>query len=222
MDLEQALAKIKELETTAAASVTTITTLTKERDDAVKKNVDDVKKFTDDIKKKDEIIDQKTKDIVGARRQTQELKELTDKEKEDMTQTEIDHHNALLQEKERGDRLEKEAKERTDREVGERRGNIFKKYVGTAKPELVKKFEDNFKALNGSDKALTEGEISGFAEKAWNMLGAEKPNPVHQAVNNGGGEAGGESEKSFADTPDGQGLAGMLNLSQTQADTTKK
>lgn len=169
--------------------------------------------FEKKIAEKDTLIDQKNKDLVGARKETQSLKALTEEEKTKMSEREIAHHNALLQLQNEKDLLAKEISDRDVKEVTARRGRALDKIVGNKDAELRKKVEDNFGKIVGSDKAQTDEEIAAIVGQAFNMLGIPKPDPVQVAVNGGGGTDGGAGGgDNFSDSKAGKELSAAMNL----------
>lgn len=202
--------EIADLKAANATLTTQVETVTKERDAAV----GDVTKLGADLKKKDEIIDQKNKDIVGARKEYKKLSEMSQEEKDKLSAAE-------LQLQERQEKLEKDQAdfqaqqlEATKKETDSRRTGIFNKLVGS-KPELVKKMEENWGKLDKglTEKATTPEEIEKLAGDAFNMLGAIKPDAVRAAVSTGGnGEAGNGAATDFSETAEGKALASALGV----------
>jgi hypothetical protein len=173
---------------------------------------------------KDVIIAQKNNDIIGIRKNTDEkmrkLNELSEEEKKTLSEKEIELHNAALDLQSRQEAFEATQKEHQNTQRLSTRDKILKNYVGNDEV-LFKKLQDNFDMIKGSDEVFTEDQIAGFADTAFNMLGNEKPeNPVMHNVNGDNGRAPttGEAKADFAETPEGQGLAGMLNLQQAKPD----
>lgn len=165
------------------------------------------------IAEKDAVIDQKNQDIVGARKEYKKLKELTDEERQNLSQKEIELHEAALDLQRRQEDFEKLQTDARQKEVDERRTNAIAKIAGKD-AELAKKIEDNFKSIVGHDKAQTEAEISQFVEKAFNMTGQARPDPVREAMNGEGDAPGTGGGDNFAETSQGKELAGMLGLNQ--------
>lgn len=159
------------------------------------------------------VIAQKNQDIVGIRKKYKLLSEMTDEEKEKLTAEELADREAQDEIVLATERAAQEAADLRTREVKERRDNLFSKLI--TDPELRKKAEENFALIKGSDLAYTEGEISSFVEKAVNMLGNERPNPVNNAINGQGGVAPGTevNEGQFAGSDKGKNVASNLGLS---------
>jgi hypothetical protein len=169
------------------------------------------------ITEKDQIIEQKNQDIVGIRKDSKRLKELTDEERQALTQKEIEIHEATLQlQRDQEAHLEEQRNFQNTQRLATR-DKILRNFVGNNE-ELFEKMKSNFDLIKGSDEAFVEDQIKGLAETAFNMLGNDKPENVVQHVANGdGGRAPTESEKKdYSETPEGQSLANALNLSQAQ------
>jgi len=178
----------------------------------IKELQDKVAELETSLAEKDAVIAQKTKDIVGARKETQKLKELSEREKDAMTEKEIEIHNATLALQEQQESFQKEQQEIQAKEIGARRSNAIKKLVGED-AELAKKVERNIERINGYDKLSTEEEISNLATEAFNMLGVPRPNPIGSAISGGNGNAGQDTSKqSFADTDKGKAVAQQLGI----------
>jgi hypothetical protein len=179
---------------------------------------DDKKAHEAEIARKDAVIERKTKDIVGARKNAQKIKELSDEEKEKMSEREIENHNALLAEQERREELEKSIAERDKKERDARRDAAIKKIAGED-TELADKIKGNYDRIKDSEGAQTEEEISKVVVEAHNMLGTPSGDPVGGAAGGiGGGAAPGEEEKGdgYAGTQEGKGLADAMGLQQSK------
>lgn len=170
------------------------------------------------IAEKDELIKQKTEDVVGARKKFKRLEEMSEEEKEAMTEKELE-----LQERQealdaRQAASEKAMKETQQREVDARRANAIKRIAGDDE-ELQAKIEANYGRITDASKAQTEEEIRSIAQDAYNMLGTPaSSNPVEGAFGDGGyGDAGDVVKKQdFSETPKGKSLADSLGLNQTK------
>lgn len=174
------------------------------------------------ITKKDELIEQKNQDIVGARRKYKKLDELTDEEKASMSEADIERkrdQDALFEQQEE---MRVAQEETRGREISERKLEAVKKFAGED-AQLQTKLLANFDKIKGADSAYTPGEIAEFMGTAFNMLGDERPEPVRQANNQGGGvapvvgENAERAEGGFADTPAGQTLAESMGLHSATA-----
>lgn len=165
------------------------------------------------IAEKDAIIEQKNSDIVGARKETQRMKKLTEDEKEQMSQKEIEHHEALLAQQEEAEKLRKDLAERDKREYESRRDNAIKKLVGD-NAELAEKVKKNLARIKDADKAITEDEVGAIVGDAFNMLGEARPDPVNSVVNGAGDGSApqGGGKQSFADTERGKAVAQTLGV----------
>lgn len=201
--------KIKELEDKAKVLEAEKITLSKERDDFKKSNED----LGKDLKKKDAIIEQKTKDVIGARQQYKKMSERTKEELESLS----DAEKEILQREELRDKeladLKKETADRNAKEVGARKAALIKKYAGT-NADLAKKIEENLAKLDPAalSKAVTDEELQPHVDAAWNMLGNLKPDPIKTAMGGGNGAAPGAdgNKDNFADTPEGQKFLSKL------------
>lgn len=171
------------------------------------------------VAEKDGIIEKKNQDIVGARRKYKKLDELTEEEKAAMSEDDIEKKKDqdLLFENQEADRLQREA-DRT-KEITERRNNAVRKFVGDD-AALQAKVLANFDKIKDSDAAYTDTEIATFMGTAFNMLGEERPNPVRDVNNQGGGVApvigSPDNGTGFAETEGGRGLAATMGLQSAQ------
>jgi len=169
------------------------------------------KKLGEDLKAKDVVIEQKNRDIVGARKEYKKLSEMTEDEKKSLSDKEIELQTRA--EKIEADALafQKKQDELYAKEKTSRVESIVKKIAGSNK-EIAEKVRANMSRIKEFETATTEEEISKIAEEGFNMIGSARPNPVRQAVNANGGEAGEFTPGSFAESPEGKSLAGALNL----------
>jgi hypothetical protein len=202
-ELEQLKTKVAELETA----------LTAEKQG----RADDKANHEKAIAEKDAIIQQKTEDIVGARKQYKHLSEMTEEEKSKLTKREIEVREQLEAHEADVAKFRKEQADALKKEVDARKERILTKLAGTNK-ELREKIEKNFTRIIDHDKAQTEEEIAGIAQSAFNMLGEPRANPLNQAINGGGdGMAGGQEGNSYADTEAGKSLSQAMGLPQPPA-----
>lgn len=174
------------------------------------------------IAEKDLLIKQKTEDVVGARKKFKKLEDLTEEERDAMTEKEIE-----LQERQealdaRQAKSEEAQKETLQKEINARKAQAIKKFAGNNE-ELAAKIEANFGRISDASKAQTAEEIGLIAQDAYNMLGIPSSgNPVEGAMGDGGfGDAGGEGadKTDFSDTEKGKNLAGHLGLNQAKEET---
>ena len=165
------------------------------------------------VAEKDAIIEQKNQDIIGARKETQKIKKLSEEDKQSMSEKEIEHHEALLAQQEEAEQLRKDIAERDKRDFEARRDNAVKRLAGDNK-ELADKVRANFDRIKDSDKAVTEDEIGLIANDAYNMLGEARPDPVSSALNGAGqgGNPAGGGEQRFSDTEKGKQAAKELGI----------
>lgn len=166
------------------------------------------------IADKDRVIEQKTADVVGARTKYKKLKELTEEEKEDMSKKEIELHENQIALQEQQEKLREDREEHDNKERDGRKKAAFDKLIsGEANKELREKMEKNYEAIKDSDKVVTEAEITDLAQKAFNMLGDEKPdNLVGDAAAETGDAPGGGEKAGFAESAEGKGLSDQLGL----------
>lgn len=171
-----------------------------------------------DIETKDSIIKQKSSDVIGARKKYKTLKEMSDEEKSTLSEDEIVTKEATDEVVERQEATEKQ--QATDRkaDIDSRRKSAVDRF-SNGDQEVADKINANFDLLRGSDGAYSEDEIGGFVNTAVSMMGQDAPNPIQQANNSQGGEAGGgpKAKESYADTASGKELSGMLGLSTEEA-----
>lgn len=172
------------------------------------------------IAQKDAIIAQKTEDIVGARRETQKLKELSAEESAKMSEKEIELHNATLALQKRQEEFENMQRQNLQKEVDARKERVIARIAGKD-PELKKKVEENYKKIVDHDKAQTDEEIEAVAVQGFNMLGIPRSNPITDVVGGGGdGTPGGAEGNGFSDSGAGKDLATAMGLQQTQPQQT--
>lgn len=209
--MEEKDKKIQDLTNQVATLTGNVTTLTKERDDATGK----VASLEKTVQEKDVLIEQKNKDIVGARKEYKKLSDMTQAEKDAMTEAELE----LKERQERFEadqqKFQKEQKERQDKEVKGRQDALIAR-LGGKDPKIAEAIRANLGKLNPEllNKAITEEEIRPLVETAVNMLGTAKPNPVQAAANGvDGGEAPGEAKgEGFAESKEGSDLSKALGL----------
>jgi len=206
---EEEKKKMEELEASKKESEEKIAQLEKDKEESEET-------YKKEIEEKNDVIKKKTDDLVGLRRQGQKLKELTDEEKTKMSQREIDLHDSQLKLTEDQDNFKKETAEHNKKETEGRRNEIFDKIAGEDK-EYRDKLVSNFEELKGSDEAVTAEELNGFADKAANMIGTTRPNPINSAFNGAGdGDVAEVKEGDFADSEKGKGLAKTLGLTSVE------
>lgn len=169
-------------------------------------------KLVEDNKKKDEVIEQKTKDLVGIRKENTRLKDLTDEEREKMSEKEIELHNTAKALQEQQEQLAKDQQEWKQKEITARVDKAVKGLVGSDQV-LIDKVKGNYGRIKDAEKAESEDEIARLASEAFNMLGVEKPASVSDAMGHDGGSAPGQgSGNNFANSDAGKGLAQNMGL----------
>ena len=172
--------------------------------------------FEATIAEKDSIITQKTNDVVGARKEYKKLSDMTEAEKAAMSEKEIELQKRQEELDARQEGIEKTQKETLQKEVDARKERAISRLAGKD-PELAKKIKDSYAKIVDHDKAQTDEEVAAIATSAFNMLGIPKPDGVREAINAGGGEAGGAGgDQNFADTSEGKSLGNALNLKSTE------
>lgn len=171
--------------------------------------------FEKKLAEKDALIEQKTNDVVNARRKYKKLSDMTEEEREAMTEKELELQERQEKVEEEAARIQKEANERIEREVGARRAAAIKKLAGNDE-ELAKKISDNYGRITDAKNAQTEDEIAQIANDAYNMLGTPSRDGVTGAIASGGsGNPGdGGDRTDFSDTEAGKQLASAMNLNQ--------
>lgn len=188
-------------------------TLATERDTLKNDNT----KLTGDIVEKDKIIEQKTKDIVGARQQYKKLSDMTQAEKDQLSKAELELKQRQEELEAQTAEFQKKQIEENQKQVTARRDAVISKMAG-GKPEIIAKMKENWSKIDKgiTEKATTDDEIAKIATDAYNMLGSIKPAEVNKVVSGAGnGEAGDGTKQDFTDTPEGKALAGALNIDLT-------
>lgn len=183
---------------------------------------EDAKAHEKAIAEKDAVISQKNEDLVNSRRKYKKLEEMTEAEKAELSEKEKE----LLLRAEEMEAREAENRqkdeERLQKEVSERKEKAIKAIVGDD-ADLYKKTLDSYGSVVGHDKAVTEGEITEIAQKAFNMLGVAQPDGVRSAINSGGGHKGGspngnDGDNGYAESEDGRGLANLMGLNSAKGE----
>lgn len=174
---------------------------------------EDKSTFDKTIGEKDALIEQKTKDAVGARKEYKKLSDMTEAEKAEMSAKEIE-----LQQRQEGFEITQkkfadDQKAFTQKEVDARRERAINRIAGT-NAELRTKVSDAFKKIVGHDTAQTDEEIGAIAQSAFNMLGVPKPDPVRGAMNGNGGAPDSENSAgtNFAEQNAGKELAKAMGI----------
>lgn len=177
-----------------------------------------VTELSETITQKDAIIKQKTEDVVGARKKYQKLSELPPEDVEKMTDAEKrqKEENDLLFEQQEA--TAKQVADDRAKEVASRREAAVKAMVGE-NPDLAQKVLKNFEKIKDADAAYTPEEIGKFVGDAFNMLGEERPAPIHSAFNGAGAGRPPQSGtgEDFSATDTGKQLGSLLNLGSMQA-----
>lgn len=194
----------------------------KDLEDALKaaeKKAEDEAKARDKAEKaiadKDAIIEQKNKDIVGARAETTRLKALSDAEKQAMSEAEIKIHNATLKLQEEQEAFQKR---QDDMATNERKSRLQAaiKNVSGRDADFAKKVEANIPKIVDHDKAMTIEDIEALVNNAANMTGTPRPSTVKAAISDDSGAVemneDGTKKETFDATPVGQDLMSRMGL----------
>ena len=165
-----------------------------------------------DLAEKDKVIEQKSKDVVGARKEYKRLADMTAEEKEALSAKEQE----LLERQEAHDaKVAQLEKEQADRNAKEKQARVDKaiKAIAGNDTAYAEKLKNNLGRIKDYDVAMTEEEISKVVNDGANMLGEARPNPVTTALNSEGGVVEGKNEGAgFAETEGGKDLAKSMNL----------
>lgn len=210
MDLTQALAKIKELETQVA-------TVTTENGELKGTNT----QLTVDLVARDESIAGLKKQASEQAQNFKKVRDMSEKEKELYTEKELEllQRNEKLEE----DRLAFEAKQ-TEFNGKQRSAiidNLAKRFArGDA--EIEKQIKINLGKLDPAQVslAMTEAELTPHIESALNMTGTTLPanDPLREAHNFGGGNAPVEKTDDFSTTAEGKATASALGLQSAKVE----
>jgi SMC interacting uncharacterized protein involved in chromosome segregation len=170
------------------------------------------------VAEKDVLIAQKNQDLVGQRKQYKKLADMTQEEKDALSQKEIElqERQEVLDEQLR--QFETKQTELLQKEVGSRKDAALRRIVGDNK-EYAEKIRANFDKIKDSDKAITDDEVSALMNTAVNMLGDERPSPVSEALNSYGDAPSSAKAGGFADTPEGQQLAAQMGIAPAPRQT---
>jgi hypothetical protein len=195
--------KIKELEATLAQERVARTT--------------EKTSFEKTIAEKDVLIQQKTDDVIGARKQYKKLSEMTEAERNEISEQDQATRAFAESLEAKQKQIEETQKQFLQKEIDARKARTFERIAGK-NPELQAKVSEAYKKIVDSDKAQTDEEIAGIASMAFNMLGVPKPDPVRAVMNNMmGGEAGGAVDtQDYSATAEGKGLAGAMGLNMAK------
>lgn len=170
-----------------------------------------------ELAKKDALIEQKTNDVVNARKKYKKLSDMTEEEREAMTEKEIELQERQEKMEEEAAKREKENKERQKIEMTARKEAAIKKLAGDDE-ELAQKISDNYDRFSDSKDAYTEEAIGRLATDAYNMLGIPSTDGVGNAITQGGdGNPGNTGDRTdFSETAEGKALAEAMNLNQAK------
>jgi phage-related tail protein len=163
------------------------------------------------IAEKDRVIEQKTNDVVGARKEYKKLAEMSQGERDELSKAEIELRERTEALEAERQKFAEEQESFRKKDVESRTNAILKRYGAEKNPELAQKIKDNLAKIKDSDKAYTEEEISSVVELAYNMTGEPRTNPVNDAIN-ATGDTSVTTSNGFAETEAGKGLGAALNL----------
>lgn len=176
---------------------------------------------------KDAVIEQKNRDIIGSRKKYKSVSEMTEEEKQQLSEKELELQQRQEELEARQAEREKEWADRVAKDRQEKVSEIVRKYAGNDK-ELAEKIQANLSKLAGFDGVQTRDEIQQYVNDAFNMVGVPRPNAINRALNGDfmgdGIQQSSESQEGkpgeFADSERGKSLAGILNLGQNHQTTT--
>jgi len=200
MNLEEALAKVAELEGTVTALTTEnagLKTTVAEKDTKISSLEENAKKQGENFKK---------------------LREMTKEEKELLSAKEIE----LLERQEKTEAEAAELKQRQDKFFQEQREGVVKGLVNKyarGDEEVAKKIAFNLSKIKDSELAMNEEALTPLVQDSFNMLGSQVIDQVRQAHNTGGQGADYKAgEPSFADSKEGKELSTALFGPEKTAD----
>lgn len=196
-----------------------VTALTKENNEFKESNT----KLGEDIKARDiQITDLKTQ--AGERaEQFRKFKDLTDAEKELLTEKEKELMIRQDKFEEEQAQFRKDTEERNKKERDARIDTLATR-MSKGDKEIAAQIKINLGKLNPEalNKAQTEDELAPYIQDALNMTGVGAPaDPLRTAHNMEGRNGEVKKEDNFADTSTGKELAGALGLSQATPEGQK-
>jgi len=167
MTLEEALAKITELEASNVSLTTTNAELTTQATD------------------KDTKIAELGEHLKEKGRQFKQLREMSKEEKELLTERELE----LLERQEINEKGSAELKTQQDKFFADQRAGVLKTLIerhSRGDVEFGKKIELNLSKIKDSDLAMNEASLLPLVKDAFNMVGSDIPDAVRNAHNQGG------------------------------------
>jgi hypothetical protein len=184
-----------------------------EKDKKIAELEQQVSALTTKVQEKDVLIEQKNQDIIGARQKYKKLSEMTQEEKDLMTQQELEVKERMEMLEADKNRLEKEQQEFKQKERESRLNSVLKKYGSETNPEVAAKIKANLDKIKGAEDAFTEEEIANHVELAFNMLGEAKPDPVRAAMNGSGDVPNYDGQgNNYADSNEGKAIMDKMNI----------
>jgi len=185
MDLDQALARVAELE---AESVTQIQSLSE----------------------KDAKIEDMARHAREKSEQFKKLRDMTTSEKELLSEKELE----LMKRQEGIEEISRKTAEDQQAFRQEQRASVLKGIVNKfarGDIELAKKIEFNIAKIKDSDLAMTEEMLAPIVQDGFNMVGVAATDAVRNANNQGGSVPEYASDApNYANTPEGQELSAMM------------
>jgi len=199
MNLEEALAKIKELETVNTTLTTENTTLKTDKTNF------------------EAMLSEKDTKIKGledrAREQGENFKkfrDMTKEEKDQLSEKEVE----LLKRQDALEESNKAFEEKQNQFYKDQRASIIREEVAKyakGDEELAKKIEFNLNRLSGAELAMSKDAIAPLIKDSVSMLGLNPVDVIKEAHNNNSnGQPFEPAPTGFADTPEGQQLSSAL------------
>jgi hypothetical protein len=192
MTLEEALAKIKELETENTGLKTTNAELTTQ------------------VGEKDAKIEELNGHLAEKGRQFKALRDMTKEEKELLSEKELE----LLERQEKLEKDNADFRAQQDQFLKDQRSTVVKNLINRyarGDEELAKKIAFNLDKIKDSDKAMNEEALAPLIQDSFNMLGSEVRDAVRDAHNERGTGADYKpQENGFADSEKGKALSDAL------------
>ena len=158
-------------------------------------------------------LDVAKKDAAGARHKYKKLSEMTETEKELLTEKEREIMARQEDVEKQQEELRVQREEDRKKEVASRKSTMAKEIAGDDK-DLYEKIILHYDSFKDSEKASTPEEIATIMTKAAPLAGVTSvPDAVSQAAFTPGMHKDSKAgPTSFAETEDGKGLASKLNL----------
>ena len=185
MDLDQAIARIAELE---AANAT----------------------LTQSVTERDAKIEDMTRHAKEKGEQFKKLRDMTAAEKELLSEKELE----LMKRQEETEAVARKVAEDQQAFRLEQRGAVLKNLINKfakGDVEIAKKIELNISQFKDADQAMTEEALAPLVQNGFNMIGPAAFDAVRNAHNQGGSGADYvPQEAGFAESPEGKALETAL------------